>query len=251
MLHSVLGDGVAVAPNAYHQQQHQQLHQQQPHQGQQGQQQLPQSMLQQQQPLQHQSIQQQAVQHQHQPQHQQTQSSPALQKPPTPLAAASRHGGNPKIRRRNRLITSCLECRRRKLKCDKLHPCSNCTKFVRDCVFLAPALDPASQLKLAEIKEKMGTLERTLEDDVARRKARSKAADAAQLSGGSDSSDEEEEEADPPGEQELEPTMLAVQDATYFEDADDDLMDLGIKIGKMRITDRLGGFVRPKLAYEV
>src|SRR4051812_37097422 len=34
-------------------------------------------------------------------------------------------GGIPqqKIRRRNRLITSCLECRRRKLKCDKTHPC--------------------------------------------------------------------------------------------------------------------------------
>jgi len=30
----------------------------------------------------------------------------------------------PRIRRRNRMITSCLECRRRKLKCDKSHPCT-------------------------------------------------------------------------------------------------------------------------------
>lgn len=29
----------------------------------------------------------------------------------------------PRVRRRNRMITSCLECRRRKLKCDKSHPC--------------------------------------------------------------------------------------------------------------------------------
>ena len=35
-------------------------------------------------------------------------------------------------------------------------------------MFLAPALDAASQLKLNEIKDKMGTLERTLDDDVAR-----------------------------------------------------------------------------------
>lgn len=50
-------------------------------------------------------------------------------------------GPAPRIRRRNRMITSCLECRRRKLKCNKSHPCTNCVKFTRDCVFLAPALD--------------------------------------------------------------------------------------------------------------
>jgi hypothetical protein len=124
---------------------------------------------------------------------------------------------------------------------------------VRDCVFLAPALDPEAQLRLAEIKEKMGTLERTLEDDVARRRtastSSSRSKDAIHLAGLSDSSDEEAEA--PQEEKELEPTPLAFQDAAYYEDADDDLMDLGIKVGKMRITDRLGGFVRPKLAHEV
>src|SRR5271154_1200813 len=76
---------------------------------------------------------------------------------------------HPKIRRRNRMIASCLECRRRKLKCDKLHPCTNCSKYARDCMFLAPALDSVSQMKLTEIKEKMGSLERVLEHDVARK----------------------------------------------------------------------------------
>src|ERR1700761_9160725 len=74
-----------------------------------------------------------------------------------------------RVRRRNRMITSCLECRRRKLKCDKLHPCTNCNKFSRECMFLAPALDSVSQQKLNEIKEKMGSLEKVLEQDVARR----------------------------------------------------------------------------------
>src|SRR4051794_16988735 len=79
-----------------------------------------------------------------------------------------------KIRRRNRLIQSCLECRRRKLKCDEQHPCTNCTRFIRDCVYLAPALDVAAQQKITEIKERMGSLERTLEDDVARKQRQSR-----------------------------------------------------------------------------
>jgi hypothetical protein len=168
--------------------------------------------------------------------------------------SSSGHGSlPPKIRRRNRLITSCLECRRRKLKCDKLHPCSNCTKFVRDCVFLAPALDPAAQLKLAEIKEKMGSLERTLEDDVARRGRSDSLNDSGgeQLPGLGDDSSAEDDAPEPDNERGLEPTPLAFTDAAYYEDADDDILDLGVSIGKMRLTERIGGFVRPKLPQEV
>ena len=32
---------------------------------------------------------------------------------------------------------------------------------------------------------------------------------------------------------------------------DDDLLDLGIQLGKMRITERIGGFFRPKISQEV
>lgn len=45
-----------------------------------------------------------------------------------------------------------------------------------------------------------------------------------------------------PDEQDLEPTPLAVVDAAYEVDGeDDDLLDLGIQIGKMRITVRPPG----------
>ena len=159
--------------------------------------------------------------------------------------------GAPRIRRRNRMITSCLECRRRKLKCDKSHPCTNCTKFTRDCVFLAPALDSASQLKLTEIKEKMGSLERVLEQDVARNNARREAKKGG-LAGAQYSSYEEVDFApEPEDEKELEPSPMSVIDAVYDDDADDDLMDLGIQMGKLRLTDRIGGFFRPKMADEV
>lgn len=165
-------------------------------------------------------------------------------------APAAATAGVPRVRRRNRMITSCLECRRRKLKCDKQHPCTNCTKSSRDCLFLAPALDSASQLKLTEIKEKMGSLERVLEQDVAKKGTKTSVRRAAQ------DADAEGEDIDfapePEDEKYLEPSALTVQDAVYDEDAvDDDIADLGFAMGKMRLTDRIGGFFRPKMGEEV
>jgi hypothetical protein len=42
-------------------------------------------------------------------------------------------------------------------------------------------------------------------------------------------------------------------DLTYEDDADgaDDMIDLGIQIGKMRITERIGGLSRPRISEEV
>lgn len=158
-----------------------------------------------------------------------------------------------KVRRRNRMITSCLECRRRKLKCDKQSPCANCVKFSRECMFLAPALDSVSQKKLNELKEKMGSLERTLEEDVARRKSEAgkhqRSNSAADLPGEGSESDEGPVPEDEKG---LEATPLATVDATYDDDEiDDDILDLGFRVGKFRMTERLGGLFRPKLAEEM
>lgn len=49
----------------------------------------------------------------------------------------------------------------------------------------------------------------------------------------------------------LEPTPLAVQDAAYANDAEDEVEDLGIKIGRMRLSERIGGLYRPRIADEV
>jgi len=91
----------------------------------------------------------------------------------------------------------------------------------------------------------MGSLEKTLEHDVARRacKGESRSSDAVPLPGFGDE-DSTEEHMAPEDEQDLEPTPLATEDAAYYEDADGDLMDLGIAFGKMRLTERIGGFVR-------
>lgn len=145
----------------------------------------------------------------------------------------------PRIRRRNRQITSCLECRRRKLKCDKSAPCSNCTRFRRDCLYLAPALDPQSQQKLADIKEKMGALEKNLEREVAAKgsKAHLGGANVARLSAevkaefaAEEEVEEDEDEGPDEDEDGLEPTPLAALDQVYEDTVDDELMDLGVQV---------------------
>ncbi|KAI9745166.1 MAG: hypothetical protein M1818_001444 [Claussenomyces sp. TS43310] len=173
--------------------------------------------------------------------------SPTL--PRTSSRAVATAPGASKIRRRNRQITSCLECRSRKLKCDKTQPCVNCTKFRRECTFLAKDMDPVSQLKLTEIKEKVGSLERLLAKDAVHSISASSSHGESALS--DDNEDDEPLGAD--DEKDLEPTPLAVSDAAYDEsaEADDDLLDLGIRIGRMRMTERVGGFFRPKMAAEL
>ncbi|KAL8860578.1 MAG: hypothetical protein Q9178_002931 [Gyalolechia marmorata] len=100
-------------------------------------------------------------------------------------------------------------------------------------------------MRLTEIKEKMGSLERVLEQDVARSSTQSKAWKV----------DPEGEQIDfapePEDEKDLEPTPLATVDAVYDDDADDDLADLGFAMGRMRLSDRIGGFIRPKMTEEL
>ncbi|PGH04644.1 hypothetical protein AJ80_08478, partial [Polytolypa hystricis UAMH7299] len=202
-------------------------------------------------------------------------ASPASTVTGTPSAslaagtAASAAAMKPRIRRRNRMITSCLECRRRKLKCDRCHPCTNCARLKRDCVFLAPSLDPQAKMRLAELKEKMGEMERVLERDVAGGQQREvgsggveedEAGGAAVHAAGAmtdvrDSTgggrDDEATAAAPEDEKDLRPTALAVLDAAYEDEADDGTLDLGVRLGKLRLSERIGGYYRPRMADEL
>ena len=145
-----------------------------------------------------------------------------------------------------------LPCRQRKIRCDKLNPCSNCNKFSRTCLYIAPALDTVAQKELAQLKDKLSSLEESLGQNATRR-----ANDVDTARGGSSRNDSEEDEhedgdSQPEDEKGLEPTPLAVFDQLYDDDVDDEeSMDLGFQMGRMRISDRMGGLVRPKMAEEV
>lgn len=180
---------------------------------------------------------------------------PTLTKSTTDSVNEARPQIAQRVRRRNRIITSCLECRRRKLKCDRGQPCTNCVKASRQCLFISPSFDAAAQAKLAEMKEKMGILERSLEVDLAQsNRARTGSLSAHDDSGTTPreegySGDEEEEE----DIKDLESSSYVREDAAYYEDeeGDDSIVDLGVVLGKLRITERIGGLVRPKFGDEV
>lgn len=158
----------------------------------------------------------------------------------------------PRIRRRNRIISSCLECRRRKLKCDRGQPCVNCVKGSRQCHFIAPGFDAAAQARLAEVKEKMGILERSLEEDIVQRNGIPTGTfhsfnKSDTLLSREEAYSEEEDTKD------LKSSEYATEDAVYYDDeeGDDEIVDLGIAMGKVRINERIGGLVRPKFSDEV
>jgi hypothetical protein len=125
-------------------------------------------------------------------------------------------------------------------------------------LYLASSADPQSQQKLADIKERMGALEKTLEREIAagqQTKVHLGGANVRRSVGDAQSAThvegEEEEEAGAEDEEGLEPTPLAALDNVYEDNADDELMDLGVQMGKMRISERVGGWIRPKLVEEL
>lgn len=54
-------------------------------------------------------------------------------------------------RKRPRPVISCLRCREKKLKCDRLSPCENCTKAgcPADCMYVASVSDSARRIQLS------------------------------------------------------------------------------------------------------
>ncbi len=101
----------------------------------------------------------------------------------------------------------------------------------------------------------MGRLERSLEEDVARKTeaygtSTSSFSRLGVLPGQEQSSDQEDDE----DTKDLRPTHLVTEDAAYYEpddDVNDDMVDLGFRMGRVRITERIGGLVRPRFSDEV
>ncbi|EED16675.1 conserved hypothetical protein [Talaromyces stipitatus ATCC 10500] len=160
-----------------------------------------------------------------------------------------------KARRRYRVITSCLECRRRKLKCDKQEVCMNCRSQNRQCVYIASSEGNDSQLrrKLTEMKDAKDSLEKKVLlgriEDQEKRQIR-----LQKLSGAPIASLEGEvggygDESDVEGY--LEPTALAIPDAAYAEDDSEHVNDLGVSLGMIQLSERVGGLYRPRIGDEL
>ena len=79
---------------------------------------------------------------------------------------------------------SCTTCRRRKVKCDKRHPCSNCLKGGIECIFPGPGRAPRRNKKPpdTELMERLRRLEGVV-------KSMGKGIDGEDLPEGSEGSD--------------------------------------------------------------
>ena len=50
---------------------------------------------------------------------------------------------------------ACTECRRRKAKCDKTDPCSNCAKYQRSCSYARQPRTPLTRRHLSEVEREL------------------------------------------------------------------------------------------------
>ncbi|KAL8687363.1 MAG: hypothetical protein Q9218_006443 [Villophora microphyllina] len=127
--------------------------------------------------------------------------------------------------------------RRRKMRCSKTYPCYNCSRFSRNCVFVAFE-DP-------EVRASMTGGAKS--DDSASHSQMSEDEDARLyfpqiLNGGSGSATASSVGQAP----QLSPWATeALYDGIFDADAEDDLMDMGLQIGRLCISERIGGLFRP------
>ena len=115
-------------------------------------------------------------------------------------------------RQRNRRINTCLECRRLKRRCSKTQPCTHCQKTARECVFPAVATTSTNSQPLVNV----------------------------QLLG-----EDHQYAAQPSNESEsIGPTM----GSSSIESTPPDMC---LRIGKLSITERIGGMPRSNVANEI
>lgn len=133
------------------------------------------------------------------------------------------------------------------MKCDRENPCQNCRALQQQCIYVT-SVNPDAQFRqrLTEMKEAKDAIDNTLRGDQpesakggSRRKRTRKPEEPM--------SDDSETSAD---NGHLEPTPLAFQYAAYADEADN-IEDLGFRIGRMRIGERIGGYYRPRMADEI
>ncbi|KAJ4340988.1 hypothetical protein N0V87_002026 [Didymella glomerata] len=99
----------------------------------------------------------------------------------------------------------------------------------------------------------MGILEKSLEEDIVRQnRAQTKSSTFPSVPDPLRQQEAYSEEEDEHTKG-LRSSVFAREDAAYYEDeeGDDDIVDLGIALGKVRITERIGGLVRPKFSDEL
>lgn len=136
-----------------------------------------------------------------------------------------------------RTIKSCLECRRRKMRCSRSQPCHNCSRFQRKCEYLAPPKSSATPSPRARnedlcASDQLNTNHQSCHTQLAVHDALN---------------------SQPPPVRRASAVVIdpgAKHDGLYSHDAGDD-DSLGLQIGRLKITERIGGLFRPEAGKRV
>lgn len=140
--------------------------------------------------------------------------------------------------RRGRAIRSCLECRRRKMRCNRSRPCQNCNRFCRDCIYLPFPEWPSGASNSVNTE---GVSQSPVQGD-----GRDFAPfDSTQRSGYVQTSPHSNQDY------RYEPDTLGKSEKFYDVDADDDSSDVALQIGRLSITEKVGCFFNPHVACQV
>lgn len=167
------------------------------------------------------------------------------------------------VRRRNpRPINSCVECRNRKSRCSKTHPCQNCTAFGRECVFITVP-ESAARKRQRESQSSKSNADWTQPLPVRTQTTQQPEPSNAAVSTttpGTPPRDYEWEayqqdvDIDDDAWEKLPAEPEDLHDDVYEdenEDEDQIATDLTIRIGRMIICENITGFFRPQYAEEV
>jgi hypothetical protein len=95
---------------------------------------------------------------------------------------------------------SCVTCRRRKVKCDKKHPCSNCAKARIQCIFPSPGRAPRKPKKPADtdLADRLRRLEGLFESLGGNPQAINEASSSPSPSSAVDKGDKQSDKTPPP-----------------------------------------------------
>ena len=140
--------------------------------------------------------------------------------------------------RRGRAIRSCLECRRRKMRCNRSRPCQNCNRFCRDCVYHPfpewPSGAPNTSMEESNVRSQGQGGGRAFPSF-----------DTTQNFGYVQPSPFSNHDYN------YTPDTLAKIHKHYEADGDDDALDVALQIGRLSITEKLGSYFRPHIASQV
>ncbi|KAF2463739.1 fungal-specific transcription factor domain-containing protein [Lindgomyces ingoldianus] len=164
------------------------------------------------------------------------------------------------VRRRNpRPINSCVECRTRKSRCSKTHPCQNCTAFGRECVFITVP-ESAARRKNRESSKSNADWTQPLPVRTQTTQPENSSTNAITTTPGTPPRDYEweayQQHVDIDGDawEKLPAEPEETHDDVYEdenEDEDQIATDLTIRIGRMIICENITGFFRPQYAEEL